>query len=292
MAVNAPNPKPLNPSASPYTRAEASVSSPFLPPNSGMIVIPSKVPQLSQEIYGSHPQQLQSQLAWVTRSVPTMVPGFLANPYLSVQHQLTQAWVYQEATACYNIYRQPLTVPYPHLYYSDSENQGTCCTPGENLKESEAVKFEERVKCEDCYSGVLGNVEKRVFGGGARRFVAPPRLRAKRRDSGVFLGEKLWVPKTESKLYGENSGDDQGLSAKEEDGGKDALCNRYKNSVFPCHTNAYLPVVLLPARDGWRQTAPSIVGRRVDPAFPLERGFGFPAPPMDLGLWLVYASGV
>ena len=54
--------------------------------------------------------------------------------------------------------------------------------------------------------------------------------------------------------------------------GKDALCNRYKNSVFPCHTNAYLPVVLLPARDGWRQTAPSIVGRRVDPAFPLERG--------------------
>lgn len=218
MAVNAPNPKPLNPSASPYTRAEASVSSPFLPPNSGMIVLPSKLPQLSQEIYGSHPQQLQSQLAWVTRSVPTMVPGFLANPYLSVQHQLTQAWVYQEATAYYNIYRQPFTVPYPHLHYSDSGNQGTCCTPGENSKESEAVKFEERVKCEDCYSGVLGNVEKRVFGGGARRFVAPPRLRAKRRDSGVFLGEKLWVPKTESKLYGESSGDDQGLSAKEEDG--------------------------------------------------------------------------
>ncbi|KAG6786205.1 hypothetical protein POTOM_007800 [Populus tomentosa] len=218
MAVNAPNPKPLNPSASPYTRAEASVSSPFLPPNSGMIVLPSKLPQLSQEIYGSHPQQLQSQLAWVTRSVPTMVPGFLANPYLSVQHQLTQAWVYQEATAYYNIYRQPFTVPYPHLHYSDSGNQGTCCTPGENPKESEAVKFEERVKCEDCYSGVLGNVEKRVFGGGARRFVAPPRLRAKRRDSGVFLGEKLWVPKTESKLYGESSGDDQGLSAKEEDG--------------------------------------------------------------------------
>ncbi|KAI5597678.1 hypothetical protein BDE02_02G081000 [Populus trichocarpa] len=386
MAVNAPNPKPLNPSASPYTRAEASVSSPFLPPNSGMIVLPSKLPQLSQEIYGSHPQQLQSQLAWVTRSVPNMVPGFLANPYLSVQHQLTQAWVYQEATAYYNVYRQPFIVPYPHLYYSDSGNQGTCCTPGENLKESEAVKFEERVKCEDCYSGVLGNVEKRVFGGGARRFVAPPRLRAKRRDGGVFLGEKLWVPKTESKLYGESSGDDQGLSVKEEDGvlscstdevflagkttlmiknipnqlgrhdllrildvhclgenqkamqrfdrvksefdffylpmdfvrranlgyafvnftnaagalrfrkafnkykwdvganrktcevslatiqGKDALCNRYKNSVFPCHTNAYLPVVLLPARDGWRQTAPSIVGRRVDPAFPLERG--------------------
>lgn len=58
--------------------------------------------------------------------------------------------------------------------------------------------------------------------------------------------------------------------------GKDALCNRYKNSVFPCHTNTYLPVVLLPARDGWRQSAPSIVGRRVDPAFPLveRRCFG------------------
>ncbi|KAJ6335621.1 hypothetical protein OIU78_012276 [Salix suchowensis] len=350
MAVNASNPKSLNPSASPYMRAEVSLSLPYLPPNSGTIVLPSKLPHLSQQIYGPYPQQLQPPLAWGTRPAPTMVAGFLANPYLCVQHQLTQAWVYQEATACYNIYKQPFTVPYSHPYYFDIGNQGTCCPPG------------------------------------AGRFVAPSRPRAKRSDGRFFIREKLWVPKTESKLYGESSGDDQGLSAKEEDevlsrsadeisldgkttlmiknvpnqlgrydllqildahcleenqkamqqferamseydffylpmdfviscqrllfflsnapdqpscsvsveltnqvpsmeneethlvetvlvkfdfNGKDALCNRYKNSVFPCHTNTYLPVVLLPARDGWRQSAPSLVGRRVDPAFPL-----------------------
>ncbi|KAB5568637.1 hypothetical protein DKX38_002430 [Salix brachista] len=434
MAVNASNPKSLNPSASPYMRAEVSLSLPYLPPNSGTILLPSKLPQLSQEIYGSYPQQLQSPLA---RPAPTMVAGFLANPYLCVQHQLTQAWVYQEATACYNIYKQPFTVPYSHPYYFDIGNQGTCCPPGKNLEESDAVKFEDKVKCDGFYSGALGNMGKRVFGGGVGRFVAPSRPRAKRSDGRFFPREKLWVPKTESKLYGMSSGDDQGLSAKEEDEalscsadeisldgkttlmiknvpnqlgydllqildahcheenqkamqqferamseydffylpmdfviscqrllfllsnatdqpscsvseeltnrkvglagffglvivltvqlsqkirrranlgyafvnftntdgalrfwkafdkykwnigskrktcevslatiqGKDALCNRYKNSVFPCHTNTYLPVVLLPARDGWRQSAPSIVGRRIDPAFPLvERG--------------------
>ncbi|KAF9687248.1 hypothetical protein SADUNF_Sadunf02G0073800 [Salix dunnii] len=411
MAVNASNPKSLNPSASPYMRAEVSLSLPYLPPSSGTIVPPSKLTQLSQEIHGSHPQQLQSQLTWATRPAPTMVAGFLANPYLCVQHQLTQAWVYQEATACYNIFRQPFTVPYSHPLYFDIGNQGTCCPPGKNLEESDAVKFEDKVKCEGWYSGALGSMEKRVIGGGAGRFVAPSRPRAKRSDGRVFFREKLWVPKTESKVYRESSGDDQGLSAKEEDEvlscstdeisldgkttlmiknvpnqlgsvnflimtsifgflessvkfilggmiyckywmrtvlkrikrlrsnlnlpgrsmisstclwtlckrranlgyafvnftntdgalrfwkafdkykwnigskrktcevslatiqGKDALCNRYKNSVFPCHTNTYLPVVLLPARDGWRQSAPSIVGRRVDPAFPLvERG--------------------
>ncbi|KAG5250907.1 RNA-binding family protein [Salix suchowensis] len=383
MAINASNPKSLNPTASPYMRAEVSLSLPYLPPNSGTIVLPSKLPHLSQEIYGPYPQQLQSPLAWGTRPAPTMVAGFLANPYLCVQHQLTQAWVYQEATACYNIYKQPFTVPYSHPYYFDMGNQGTCCPPGKNLEESAAVKFEDKVKCDGFYSGALGNMGKGVFGGGVGRFVAPSRPRAKRSDGRFFFREKLWVPKTESKLYGESSGDDLGLSAKEEgealscsadeisldgkttlmiknvpnllgrydllqildahcleenqkamqqferamseydffylpmdfvrranlgyafvnftntDGalrfwkafdkykwnigskrktcevslatiqGKDALCNRYKNSVFPCHTNTYLPVVLVPARDGWRQSAPSVVGRRVDPAFPL-----------------------
>ncbi|KAJ6405257.1 hypothetical protein OIU84_013265 [Salix udensis] len=217
MAVNASNPKSLNPSASPYMRAEVSLSLPYLPPSSGTIVLPSKLPQLSQEIYGSYPQQLQSPLAWGTRPAPTMVAGFLANPYLCVQHQMTQAWVYQEATACYNIYKQPFNVPYSHPYYFDIGNQGTCCPPGKNLEESDAVKFEDKVKCDGCYSGALDNMGKRFFGGGAGRFVAPSRPRAKRSDGRFFFREKLWVPKTESKLYGESSGDDQGLSAKEED---------------------------------------------------------------------------
>ncbi|CAK7347045.1 unnamed protein product [Dovyalis caffra] len=348
MASKAPNPKPLNPSASPFMRAETALSSSFLPPNSEMIVLPSKLFQLSHEIYGSHPQQ-QSQLTWEARPAPTVVPGFSPNPYLSFQHQYTQAWVFQEATAYYNIHKQPYTVPYLPPYYRDGGDRGTYFTPSEDLKESDAVKVEEKVKCDGYYSVVLGNKEKRVFSRGARRFVAPPRLRAKRKNGGGFSAEKSWVPKIESK-WCEESSVDRGLSAKEDDGvlasapvddpddvllagkttlmiknvpnqlgrranlgyafvnftnvvgasrfwkafnkykwnvgsnrktcevswatiqGKDALCNRYKNSVFPCHSNSYLPVVLLPARDGWRQSTPRLVGKRVGPASPLARG--------------------
>ncbi|KAJ8773340.1 hypothetical protein K2173_028517 [Erythroxylum novogranatense] len=44
--------------------------------------------------------------------------------------------------------------------------------------------------------------------------------------------------------------------------GVDALRNHFKNSVFPCHTNEYLPVVLSPPRDGSTSSKLYLVGKR------------------------------
>eukprot|EP00257_Ricinus_communis_P024767 XP_025012181.1 uncharacterized protein LOC112533940 [Ricinus communis] len=43
--------------------------------------------------------------------------------------------------------------------------------------------------------------------------------------------------------------------------GKNALRNHFKNSVFPCHTNGYLPVVFSPPRGGPVSSEPIVVGK-------------------------------
>lgn len=47
--------------------------------------------------------------------------------------------------------------------------------------------------------------------------------------------------------------------------GKEALKNQFKNSLFHCHSDGYLPVVLSPPRDGVVRSKPVIVGRRCPP---------------------------
>ncbi|KAF2296761.1 hypothetical protein GH714_001735 [Hevea brasiliensis] len=54
--------------------------------------------------------------------------------------------------------------------------------------------------------------------------------------------------------------------------GREALRNHFKNSVFYCHTNGYLPVVLSPPRDGLVQSRPVVVGRRAVGPSPPGRG--------------------
>ncbi|KAJ4848195.1 hypothetical protein Tsubulata_005354 [Turnera subulata] len=44
--------------------------------------------------------------------------------------------------------------------------------------------------------------------------------------------------------------------------GRDALCNQFKNSLFPCHTDEYLPVVLEPPSNGSSNSRLVLVGRR------------------------------
>ncbi|KDP32751.1 hypothetical protein JCGZ_12043 [Jatropha curcas] len=50
--------------------------------------------------------------------------------------------------------------------------------------------------------------------------------------------------------------------------GKDALKNHFRNSVFSCHTNGYLPVVFWPPRDGHVRSKIILVGRRAAAASP------------------------
>ncbi|KAJ9146347.1 hypothetical protein P3X46_028626 [Hevea brasiliensis] len=58
--------------------------------------------------------------------------------------------------------------------------------------------------------------------------------------------------------------------------GKEALKNQFKNSIFHCHTNGYLPVVLSPPRDGLVRSKPILVGRRGVGALPPIRADGQP----------------
>ncbi|KAJ6337462.1 hypothetical protein OIU76_007188 [Salix suchowensis] len=313
MAINASNPKSLNPTASPYMRAERN--------NRAAL---ETTPSFSGDIWPlSTTVAISTSVGYATRARPWLL-GSSPIPTSACKHQLTQAWVYQEATACYNIYKQPFTVPYSHPYYFDIGKS-------RNMLSSRGF-----------------------FGGGVGRFVAPSRPRAKRSDVLRKRDEALSRSADEISLDGKTTlmiknvpnllgrydllqildahclEENQKAMQQFEramseydffylpmdfvrranlgyafvnftntDGalrfwkafdkykwnigskrktcevslatiqGKDALCNRYKNSVFPCHTNTYLPVVLVPARDGWRQSAPSVVGRRVDPAFPL-----------------------
>ncbi|KAE8718668.1 holocarboxylase synthetase 2 [Hibiscus syriacus] len=44
--------------------------------------------------------------------------------------------------------------------------------------------------------------------------------------------------------------------------GKDELKEKLQDSVFRCHTNEYLPVVYSPARDGFNNSGPRLVGRQ------------------------------
>ncbi|KAJ4700607.1 protein terminal ear1-like [Melia azedarach] len=46
--------------------------------------------------------------------------------------------------------------------------------------------------------------------------------------------------------------------------GKNALIYHFELSKFRCHTDDYLPVTLSPPRDGWKNTIPTIVGKRID----------------------------
>ncbi|TXG52909.1 hypothetical protein EZV62_022078 [Acer yangbiense] len=55
--------------------------------------------------------------------------------------------------------------------------------------------------------------------------------------------------------------------------GKEGLVKNFEKSKFSCHTRRYLPVTLSPPRDGWNDTAPSLIGKCV--------GVGA-APPVNL----------
>ncbi|KAJ4701089.1 protein terminal ear1-like [Melia azedarach] len=55
--------------------------------------------------------------------------------------------------------------------------------------------------------------------------------------------------------------------------GKNALIDHFELSKFHCHTDDYLPATLSPPRDGWKNTSPSIVGKRIGtgPAVAIQR---------------------